>query len=379
LKDGLPLLLAAHQLDRLSSILDAIPSEIAVVNATGQIVYTNQEWDGFARENSANQSCLSGANYLDTCRRSAQAGDPTASEVLRGLLLLLEGVEKRFDFEYPCGTPSGMKWFRMLMNAVELDGDRLVIVQHIDITERVTAEEERAASEKRLRLVLESVAEGIAVTDTAGKIVSVNAACENLFMASREVLVDTALAQHIDVPGPSAGLRLICRQEGPTQGPETISISCFPIEDRSGKLWVWTLTDVSALHRERKSHARQKGSLEQMSLNHPTKLQVGGVDGVIWSRLQENYRHLLSSAPSASIFGEAQDLSMRTDAFVEQLKQDCIAPHDFVRLHADVLHSLQFEAREARARSLSEEGRLLLLRILADLGSMYHSDLVQTR
>jgi PAS domain-containing protein len=373
------LLHAALQLDRLSSILDAIPSEIAVVNRDGQIIYTNGEWDGFARENNGNQSCLSGANYLEACRRSAEAGDPMSGEALRGLLLLLEGAAKRFHFEYPCPTATGMKWFRMLMNSAEIDGELLLIVQHIDITDRVTAEEQRAESEQRLRLVLESVAEGIAVTDESGTIVSVNAACENLFMASREALVATPLAKHIDVPTPAPGLRLICRQEGPTQGPETISVSCFPIDDRSGKLWVWTLTDVSALHREQTSHARQKGSLEQISLNHPTKLQVGGVDGVTWSRLQESYRLLLSSAPSASIFGEAQDLSARTEAFVDALKKDQIAPHDFVRLHADVLHSLQFEAREARARSLSEEGRLLLLRILADLGSMYHSDLVQTR
>jgi PAS domain S-box-containing protein len=350
--------IAQHSLEWVSSLLDSIPAEIAVLDSTGSIVYVNHEWRGFGTRNDAPANCFEGANYLDTCRRSSEAGDEDADQVAKALSHILDGTLQRYTCEYPCATPEGMNWFRMILSSTFQQGERFVIVQHIDITERIEAEQ-------RYRHILASVAETVIVTDSSAKILSVNPAAENLFAATSAALIGTDLAHLIPIPAPQAGLHLQCEHESAIQGKQSLSVSCFPIESREGTQFVWTITDVSALERERSSREREQRSL--------ATFEIGSINAALWNSLQESYRLLITSGTAATSFNQAQQISFRIEAFVESLHQNNINPQDFVRLHANVLNALQTESRIERSRALAEEGRLLLLRILADLGSLYHN------
>jgi PAS domain S-box-containing protein len=125
------------------SVLRSLEDHIAVLDHGGNILYVNEAWLRFARENdgkSANR-VGSGANYLDISRESADAGDETAGAGLEGIRSVFDGSRQRFELEYPCDSPTEKRWF--LMTVILYQGRKGgVIVAHKNITARKQAEVE---------------------------------------------------------------------------------------------------------------------------------------------------------------------------------------------------------------------------------------------
>lgn len=144
--------------DLLQHIFQALAAEVAVVDNAGRIIAVNREWLRFAAENGAADSPAvdKGANYLDVCRRSALRGDREAGEALAGIESVLDGRSPRFCGDYLCRTPSGERWFAMVVVAMK-DGDITgAVISHRNITEQKQIERALRESEERLRLAQEA-------------------------------------------------------------------------------------------------------------------------------------------------------------------------------------------------------------------------------
>lgn len=120
------------------AVLEALPTQIAVLDGDGVIVRTNEAWRRFGRDNGIEMPPDTlGVNYLDVCRVSPdEDGDAAAAGIER----VLAGESDEFAYEYPCHSPNEERWF--LMRALPLgrgDGGE-VVVMHLDITERKLAE-----------------------------------------------------------------------------------------------------------------------------------------------------------------------------------------------------------------------------------------------
>jgi PAS domain S-box-containing protein len=352
----------------VSAVLDAIPAEIAVLNRQAEIIYVNREWRRFAEQNEGTSACLLGTNYVEICRRSASRGDKSAGEVADSIEGILSGEKRSFNCEYPCDTPEGRRWFKLLLSSTVENGERFVIVQHIDVTDRIEAED-------RYRLVVESVAEGIVLSDQKGKILAVNTAGENLFARTREWITERQMRELLPGLDAEPGMHVAYEYEGGMQGPQTLNVSCFPFEDTTGRYYVWTVSDVSAQKREAVNEERER------MLAAESMLKVGTVvmDRGQRAGLIEKYQGLLDAAPQAAVFEEQSRVLEKAAEFAAELRQLRVDPHDFVRLHTEALTELQRGTVAARSRALAEEARLLLLRILADLGSLYHREQLLAR
>ena len=127
--------------------LDALPSQVAVLDADGTIVYTNRAWDEFAAENDAASDDFVGENYLAVC----DAED--ATEPSDGIRSVLGGERESFEYEYPCHAPDERRWFTMRAVRFVSDGDPHALVMHLDITERKLAELDVEDRNERLRTV----------------------------------------------------------------------------------------------------------------------------------------------------------------------------------------------------------------------------------
>ncbi|QCC55623.1 PAS domain-containing sensor histidine kinase [Natronorubrum bangense] len=119
---------------------DALPAHVAILDDDSTILYTNQSWDSFGDE----QGLVAGAagvgvNYLDVCDSSA--GDD-AADAARAIRAILAGKRETLSFEYPCHTPTEKHWFTMNATSYHHDGDRYVLVMHVDITERRQLEQQ---------------------------------------------------------------------------------------------------------------------------------------------------------------------------------------------------------------------------------------------
>ncbi|ELY42361.1 sensor histidine kinase [Natronorubrum sulfidifaciens] len=113
---------------------DALPAHVAILDDDGVIVYTNRSWTAFGDEQGlADGAAAVGVNYLEVCDTSSGAD---AADTACGLRAIIAGERETFSLEYPCHTPTEKHWFTMDATAYHHDGDRYVLVMHVEITDR---------------------------------------------------------------------------------------------------------------------------------------------------------------------------------------------------------------------------------------------------
>ncbi|ELZ95178.1 HTR-like protein [Haloferax mucosum ATCC BAA-1512] len=131
-----------------SSSLDALPTQLAILDAEGVIIYTNQTWREFGNEHGRTDDSSSiGSNYLDICDVS---GDKTAMTARDGIRAVARGDRDTFSFEYPCHNENERQWFTMRASRFSVGDEMYIQVIHLDITDRKRAELE--VDEKAARL-----------------------------------------------------------------------------------------------------------------------------------------------------------------------------------------------------------------------------------
>lgn len=126
------------------AVLDALPVQIAVLDASGRITAVNEAWRRFARDNEGDAALEAGIglNYLEAHLRFADDDpDRIGEQACDGIRAVLSGERPDFSLEYPCHHPEHPRWFLMTVAPLS-DGRRGVVVAHLDISSRVLAEQE---------------------------------------------------------------------------------------------------------------------------------------------------------------------------------------------------------------------------------------------
>ena len=182
------------------SVLNSLSSSIAIVDQTGQILKTNNEWDFFAVENGAAsiEAIGRGANYLEVCHQAEADGDLSAATAAAGIRRVLEGEEPHFEMEYACSGPDAHRWFLMQVTPLHYKNAGAVIA-HIDISERKAIEERLRESENRHRTLFNSVNDAIYIHDTSGRFLEVNQEACRRQGFDREALLSMS-AHHMVAP-----------------------------------------------------------------------------------------------------------------------------------------------------------------------------------
>jgi diguanylate cyclase (GGDEF)-like protein len=126
------------------AVIDALTSHICVVDRGGVIVAVNQAWKEFTAANSngpvANHV---GVSYLDVCRASTGLAALEAPEFMLGLRSVLVGERDLFQIEYPCHSPTELRWFVARVSPLrrrDSTAGEGAVVSHMNITDRKLAE-----------------------------------------------------------------------------------------------------------------------------------------------------------------------------------------------------------------------------------------------
>jgi signal transduction histidine kinase len=135
------------------AVLDALPVNIALLDATGTIISVNESWRRFASKNQLPASNHGvGLNYLEICDRAQGADMVAAHQVASGIRAVLQGAVPGFSCEYACHSPTEQRWFVMTATPVAEDRSAGVVVMHRTITERKQTEtQQRVEQERYLR------------------------------------------------------------------------------------------------------------------------------------------------------------------------------------------------------------------------------------
>jgi signal transduction histidine kinase len=134
--------------------LDSLSAHIAIVDESGEIIAVNRAWREFARANDAGRNVSEGANYLETCDAATGEGAGYAAEFAEGIRETLAGRREEFSLEYPCHSPTELRWFIGRVTSFPSDGPPLAVISHENVTKRRLAEEALARSlEARTRFM----------------------------------------------------------------------------------------------------------------------------------------------------------------------------------------------------------------------------------
>jgi diguanylate cyclase (GGDEF)-like protein/PAS domain S-box-containing protein len=126
---------------RHAAILNALPANIALLDADGVIVSVNEAWRRFAGANALlSAACAIGLNYLEICDRAQGDDAAVARQAAAGIRSVLCGGPDSFSLEYPCHSPAERRWFRLLVTPLASDRPGGAVVMHLDITEQKLAE-----------------------------------------------------------------------------------------------------------------------------------------------------------------------------------------------------------------------------------------------
>lgn len=131
-------------------------SHIAVINSEGSIIYVNDAWVNFAKNNGGRQLVWEGVNYINVCEVAAKNGDLTASVIVNGIHKLQKGnsnsnSNSHFYLEYPCHSPNEHRWFLMRVIPLSIDQKDCYAIFH----DRFMSDTELRMSQERLALATE--------------------------------------------------------------------------------------------------------------------------------------------------------------------------------------------------------------------------------
>ncbi len=149
--------------DRLrQSVLDALPSQIAVLDKEARIIAVNRAWREFSDEQGVSDALRAGLglNALAACRWSGDVPSETVLAAARGIQAVIHRQREEYSVEYPCHSSRHKCWLLMRVFPLE-NGQEGAVVAYLDITERNLAEEEARRARDALTQVARLNAVGI--------------------------------------------------------------------------------------------------------------------------------------------------------------------------------------------------------------------------
>lgn len=179
--------LRLHEAHKQNAILNALPAHIALLDAQGTIISVNDAWQRFASTNALHSTHSElGLNYLAVCDAAVGDSAPEGAVVAAGIRSVLEGWAPSFSMEYPCHSPTEMRWFVLTVTPLAPGVRSGVVVMHMD----TTAKKRNEMALLRFSAAMDAIADAIYLVDRSSmRFVHVNHAACSMCQQTREALL----------------------------------------------------------------------------------------------------------------------------------------------------------------------------------------------
>lgn len=144
-------------------LIDALPAEVIVTDAAGDIVKVNRRWEETARRGDLARK-QAPWNYIAECESAIQRGCRQAAGVLEGLRGILRGEMPAFASTYACPFSGRHHWYQVTISPLDVRGERHALLMHVDVSslqqDALTKIPNRAMFEAQLNYVLSLAHDG---------------------------------------------------------------------------------------------------------------------------------------------------------------------------------------------------------------------------
>jgi PAS domain S-box-containing protein len=130
------------QAERMSTILNTLPADIALLDERGFIIDVNEGWKKFTGINCFNGRDI-GDDYLKNVEEVFGEDENDCKTAATGIKNVLENKTKGFVCEYAHSSSGVKKWFRMVVTPMQEQQQAGAVVMHIDISELKRLGQER--------------------------------------------------------------------------------------------------------------------------------------------------------------------------------------------------------------------------------------------
>lgn len=177
-----------------TALLDALPANVALLDAEGVILAVNAAWRRFARENGLRHAEHGvGLNYLDVCDQAAGADAVLAKSVAAALRAVLVGERSDYSVEYSCDSPTEERRFLLSATALERGRRAGAVVMHVNVSDLARAEQATQKLAVRLSNTLESITDAFFTVDHDWCFTYVNREAERLWRRTRDTVLGRRL------------------------------------------------------------------------------------------------------------------------------------------------------------------------------------------
>jgi two-component system, LuxR family, sensor kinase FixL len=134
-----------------ASILDALPTGLAILDAKGVVTAVNRAWQEYLQEHHPHLigACV-GASFFESCKRVLDPNTSWGQAAAQGVRDVLAGRRAEYRMRYPTGVSDQTVWHALEVRRIP-EGPG-AIVAHEDITGRVRFEAALRESERRYDL-----------------------------------------------------------------------------------------------------------------------------------------------------------------------------------------------------------------------------------
>jgi PAS domain S-box-containing protein len=156
--------------------LDALDTQMAVLDEAGAIIATNAAWRTF--DQIAPAACwrkgLPAQDYIGGCERARGEGAADALRIAEGMRDVAAGHSDRFELEYPDTSGPVTRWFMCRVNRFNSNNALRLVVTYDDMTSLHQARNQAESTRRHLDTILATVAQAVALYDAGDRLLFFN-------------------------------------------------------------------------------------------------------------------------------------------------------------------------------------------------------------
>jgi len=166
--------------ERQSSILNALPPNVVLLNQAGKIIAVNESWRKFTiASNLGIPRYGIDYSYQAISEKATGVDEQTGKEIARGIKEVIAGTIPEFSIEYASSNKKE-SWFHLIVAPLSDKTKKGAVVLHIDITDRKKAEEAKQQADANLRTIFENTDIAYVLCNAEHKIISFNTKANEL-------------------------------------------------------------------------------------------------------------------------------------------------------------------------------------------------------